>query len=129
MSSDLYLTIRVVVFWFFFFFFFLQPAFRWYFFSHIDKTLIRWTAAPSAIFFVFHIRLTLPGIFLMCLSLPFLILPKAPTITGTVLVLRCQFFSVSISRFLSLFYFIIFFDWYVIISWHIHLNYQACFPI
>ena len=38
----------------------------------------------------------------MCLSVPLLIIPSAPIITGTVLLLRCHIFSISISRCLIL---------------------------
>ena len=47
-------------------------------------------------------RVELPGILLMCLSVPFLITPSASTITGTVIVLWCYIFSISISSFLYL---------------------------
>ena len=38
----------------------------------------------------------------MCSSFPFLIIPSAPTITGMMVLLRCQIFSISVSRSLYL---------------------------
>ena len=42
--------------------------------------------------------LGLPDVLLMCLSVPFLIIPSALTITGPVIVLRYHCFSISITR-------------------------------
>ena len=58
----------------------------------------RWAVPQSAFFFCISYRLREPGILLMCLSVPFLILPKASNISGTVVVLKCYIFSISISR-------------------------------
>ena len=61
-----------------------------YFSNHIDKILRkRWAVLQSAMFCI-SLSLGLPGILLMCLSVPFLIIPSAPTITGTVVVLKCH---------------------------------------
>ena len=64
----------------------------------------------------------LQRILLMCLSIPFLIIPGIPTITHIVVVLRCHIFSISISRWLYLL--ILLFDGYIIICWHWYLNYE-----
>ena len=70
---------------------------------HIDSTLLRiWAVLQRSSFFYISYRLTLPGILIICLSVSFLIIPSAPTITGTVGVLMCHIFSISISRFLHL---------------------------
>ena len=45
----------------------------------------------SAIFYISH-RLGFPGILLVHLSIPFLIITSAPTVIGTVIVLRCHIF-------------------------------------
>ena len=81
-------------------------AFRCFFwviiFSHIKSTpLRRWAAPQRAIFYISH-RLGKPGILLMCLSVPFLIIPSAPIIIDMVVVLRYHSFSISISRSLYL---------------------------
>ena len=71
------------------------------YFSHIKGTLHRRWAIPQS---DFCNRLEVPGNLLMCLSLPFLIILRVPTITGTVVVLRCHFFfSISIYKTLYLF--------------------------
>ena len=44
--------------------------------------------------FVFHIGQGLPGILVMCLFVPFLIIPSAPTNTATVVVFKCLIFSI-----------------------------------
>ena len=67
------------------------------FFSHIDCTHIRWwSISQSAVFLILY-WLKLPWNLLMCLPL-----------TGMVLVLRCQIFSLSISR--SLYLLILFYS-------------------
>ena len=69
---------------------------------HVESILQkRWAVSQSAIFCISY-WLELSGILLMCLSVRFLIITSAPTITGTVVVLRCHIFSISISRFLYL---------------------------
>ena len=57
-------------------------------------------------FFVFYIGRKLPSILLMILSVPFLILPSAPTITGTGS-FKMPHFSISISWSLYLSYYIL----------------------
>ena len=58
------------------------------FFSNIFSTLQRrWSILQNVIFCVSH-RLGLPGISLMCLSIPFFVRPRASIIIGTGLVLR-----------------------------------------
>ena len=47
-------------------------------------------------FFCISYRLGLPGI--LCLSVPFLIISSAPIITGTVIVLSCRIFSISVFK-------------------------------
>ena len=72
------------------------------FFRHIDSTLqIRWAVTQNESFCV-SCRLGLPDIFLICLFVPFLTIPKALAITDTMVVLRCYIFSISISRTLYL---------------------------
>ena len=69
------------------------------FFCYIDSSLQRRGAVPLSAIVCISYRLGLPGIWLMCLSLPFLVIPKAHIISGTLVVLRWHNFSHSISRF------------------------------
>ena len=69
------------------------------FFTHIDR---RWVVLQSVTFCISY-RLGQPSILLMILSVLFLIIPWALTITGTVAVLRSHIFLVSFSKSLYLF--------------------------
>ena len=60
----------------------------------------------SEIFCFISYRLGLPGIFFMLLSVPFSIIPSAPTITGTVVIFNFYFQVIVFT------YFCIHFDWY-----------------
>ena len=60
------------------------------FFCHIDSSLLgRWAVPQNAIFCISN-RQRPPYILLMNLSIPFLIIPNAPTITGTLVALKCH---------------------------------------
>ena len=63
------------------------------FFSHIDCILQRKGAVPQSAIFCFSYWLRLPVILLMCLSIPFLILPRDLTNTRSGKVLRATFFK------------------------------------
>ena len=66
------------------------------FFTHIDSTLLRrWVVLLSAIFCIPY-RLGLSSTSSMCFCL--LIISRAPTITGLVVVLSCYIFKIFISR-------------------------------
>ena len=70
-------------------------SFEWYFVYHIDSILPRrWAVLQSEIFCISY-WLGLPII--LCLSLLFLIIHRAPIITHTVVVLRWHIFLISIS--------------------------------
>ena len=91
------------------------------FFSHTDSTLLKRSAVPQSANFCISYKLRLPGILLICLSVLFLIILGAPTITGTVMVvLRCHIFHFLFPCF------ILFFNWYII-CWHWPINYKAYF--
>ena len=72
------------------------------FFSHIDCNLLRRWAVLQSENLCISYRPWLLGILLMCLSVSFLIIPRAPTITGTIVILRKYIFLISISRSLFL---------------------------
>ena len=57
----------------------------------------------------------LPGILVMYLSVAFLIIPSAPTITGTEIVLSSHIFLNFHFLVFVFTHFMTFFDWYVII--------------
>ena len=87
-----------------------------------DDVLLRRRAVLQGDFFISY-RLWLPGILLMFSSTFLLIIPCAPSIISSVVVLRCHIFlfpdlCISISWPLSLSILLIHFDWDVIISWH-----------
>ena len=63
--------------------------------------LKRW-AVPQNVILGISYRLGLPNILLICLSIPFLIIPCAHTITGTMVVVRCPIHGISIFRSLYL---------------------------
>ena len=88
------------------------------------STLLK--AVPQNAIFCISCWLGLQGI-LMCLSVPFLIIPSAPTITGTMVVLRCQIFFNLYFEVFVFSYFIVFFDCYVIISRYCHIHEKICF--
>ena len=66
----------------------------------------------------------LPGILFMCLSVPFLIISGAPTIT--VVFLRCHIFCFYFQVFIFT-YSIIVFDWFIIICCLWYINLKTCF--
>ena len=77
------------------------------FFGHIDSTLPRRIAVQFFFFFFFFLilcRLGLSCILFMCLSVSFFIIPSAPTITGTLVILKGHIFQ-------FIWLYIIFFDW------------------
>ena len=81
---------------------FFAASFELYFSTHIDCNLLwRWAVPQSAIFCISY-WLEQPGILLMCVLVSFLVISSTPTITGTIVVLRCHIFSISISRCLHL---------------------------
>ena len=107
---------------------FFVSSFCLYFFGHVDRTLLRRWAVPQIAIFRISYRLGQPGILLMCLYVPFSIIPRVPTITCTIekmwnLILRCHIFSISISWSLYLLYSLP----YIIICSHCHINDKACF--
>ena len=55
-------------------------------FYHIDSPLLRKRSVPPNVIISISYRLGLPGNFLKCLTVPFLIPLRAPTITGTVVI-------------------------------------------
>ena len=91
--------ICIQVFVIFYLFFFFAAFFGCYFFIHTDDILQRrWSVLQRAIFCISYWL----GILSMSLSLLFLMISSAPTITGTVVVLRFYIFSISVSRSLYL---------------------------
>ena len=64
-----------------------------YFSTHID--LRKWEVPQCEFFLFFSFGLGLPVILLVCLFVHSLIILRADTLTGMVVVLRCQFFQVS----------------------------------
>ena len=68
------------------------------FFYLMDKNLLSMCAIPRRMIFCSSLLLLAPGIFPKFWSIPSLISPSAPTITGTVSVLIPHIFVVSISR-------------------------------
>ena len=82
---------------YFIYLFFCYP-FWLIFFSRIGTIHQRRRADLQRASFCFSYQLELPGILLKYLSVIFLIIPSAPTITGSVVVLKCHAFSFSISR-------------------------------
>ena len=128
LSAGLYIGLGNVVnksiYWYFF------AAFLWViFFTHIHRILLRW-AVPQSVFFKISYWLGLLDILLMYLFVAFLIMPRAPTLTGMVVILKCHknSFSISIFRFyIYLFYFTLSLSpslslslslWSVIFFWH-----------
>ena len=89
----LFFCFLIVSFYAFFVFFWGGASFVWYFYTHIDITLLRKWAVLQSEFICTPCRLGLPGILLMCLSALFFIIPRPPSITGAVIV------SISTSRF------------------------------
>ena len=84
--------------------------------QYIDWTLQkRWAVPHSAICRISYM-LGLPGILLMSLLVPFLIIPRAPTITNTVTILRCHVFLYFYFQYFVFPYWFILFDGYVMIS-------------
>ena len=68
----------------------------------MDKTFRRICADPSRAIFWSSVTLMFPGILQICLSIPFLITPSAPMITGTICVFIPHILVISISRSLYL---------------------------
>ena len=60
---------------------FFSCLFRGIFFTHIDRPLLRRRAVPQSAIFSISYRLGMPGIMLMCSSVPFLIILRSFTIT------------------------------------------------
>ena len=69
------------------------------FFDHIDSSLLeRWAVQQNAFFYSYnwHYQVSCYCVYMSF----FFIVPRAPTFTGIVVVLRCHTFSISISRYL-----------------------------
>ena len=78
-------------------FFLFAASFGCYILIHIESTLLKRQAIlPGAIIHISY-RLEMKGI-LMCFSVHFLIIPRAPTFIDTVVVFRRYIFSITISR-------------------------------
>ena len=70
-----------------------------------ESTFLSMWALPSIVIFWISLLLMLPGILLVTLSSPFLISPRAPTITGIVSVFISHIlYSISKSLYLDSFY-------------------------
>ena len=71
---------------------FLGHLFWLIFFNQIFTTLLRKWAVPQSAYFRISYSLRTPSTVLMCLFVHFLIIPRAPTITETVVILSNQIF-------------------------------------
>ena len=99
---------------------FFIHTFSCFFSTNIDSTLLRrWAVRQSANVCISY-WFGLPCISLLCLSVPFLIIKRALTITGTVVVLRYLIFKfVFLDLCIYLFYYIL---W--LINYFLALTYQ-----
>ena len=77
------------------------------FFSHLTKNLLKGRAVSQSAIIYISFWLGQSGFLLMRVSVTFLIRPSAPKITGTVEVLWCHVFSISISRYLFYLFYIL----------------------
>ena len=77
---------------------FLGPEIPGEFFYLMDRNLLIMGAVPWRMIFCSSLMLLAPGIFPKLCSIPFLISPSTPTITGTTSVLILYILVVSISK-------------------------------